>query len=188
MTSFRLSVLDINFAHPSLRRSVAKTSFITWLVLIAAMAICILSAYRAVRIEQSKLEKTKSIQHLQRTLEEKKVRSLPTKTPSLSSEQITAINQAIKQLNLPWSDLFDAVEDSVSPTIALLRIAPDTSKQLIRFQAETKDVDQMIAYIEKLKASKYFTGVRITRHEIYELDPNRPIRFQFEAGWAKDVN
>ena len=50
--------------------------------------------------------------------------------------------------------------------------------------AEARSSDAMIAYLEALKEQELFTGVALTRHEINELDPNKPIRFQLEAEWS----
>jgi hypothetical protein len=42
----------------------------------------------------------------------------------------------------------------------------------------------MIAYVEALKKQDLFADVVLTRHEINEQDPMRPIRFQIDAEWS----
>jgi hypothetical protein len=38
--------------------------------------------------------------------------------------------------------------------------------------------------VEELKKQELFSDVALTRHEINEQDPARPIRFQIEAEWT----
>jgi hypothetical protein len=42
----------------------------------------------------------------------------------------------------------------------------------------------MVAYVADLKQQESFSGVILTRHEINDQDPNRPLRFQLEATWV----
>jgi Tfp pilus assembly protein PilN len=97
--------------------------------------------------------------------------------------QAAAVNAAVLQLNLPWRALYDAVQAGTPANIALLALEPDARKSLLRITAEAKTSDDMIAYVEQLKKSEWFSGVLLSRHEINEQDPNRPIRFQLDAQW-----
>ncbi len=93
------------------------------------------------------------------------------------------INAAIQQLNLPWSDVFDAIEEATPASIALMSIEPDAKKQLLKGEAEALNSDDMIAYIEQLKKVALFSHVDLVKHEVNEQDQFRPIRFEFEAQW-----
>ena len=43
----------------------------------------------------------------------------------------------------------------------------------------------MIEYVAQLKQQELFgAGVQLLRHEINELDPGKPLRFQVEAHWS----
>ncbi|MGZ5819748.1 MAG: PilN domain-containing protein, partial [Burkholderiaceae bacterium] len=101
--------------------------------------------------------------------------------------QANAVNNAIQQLNLPWRDLFSAIESATPSTIALLAIEPDAKKHVLKATAEAKTSDDMIGYIEQLKKQGLFSNVLLAKHEINEQDPNKPIRFQLEAEWIEDA-
>jgi len=103
---------------------------------------------------------------------------------AIPEAQAKAVNSAILQLNLPWRDMQDAVGAATPPTVALLSLEPDPRKRLLKITAEARNSDDMIGYIELLKQQEFFTGAALARHEINELDANRPIRFQVEAQWA----
>ncbi len=42
----------------------------------------------------------------------------------------------------------------------------------------------MLAYITRLQAEEWFTGVVLMRHEVMQEDPNRPLRFQVSVQWG----
>jgi len=98
--------------------------------------------------------------------------------------QSKAINAAVLQLNLPWRDMQEAVGEATPASIALLALEPEPNKQVLKISAEAKNPDDMIAYIEQLKQQEFFVSAALVRHEINELDPNRPVRFQVEAQWS----
>jgi len=106
------------------------------------------------------------------------------KKTAITEAQAAAVNAAIAQLNLPWREVFDAIESATPKTIALLALQPDAKRNLVKGMAEAKTSDDMIGYIELLKKQEFFTAVLLTKHEVNEQDPNKPLRFQFEAQWT----
>jgi Tfp pilus assembly protein PilN len=105
--------------------------------------------------------------------------------PQVPQEQAAAVNAAVMQLNLPWRALRDAVQATTPKNVALLAIEPDARKQVLRITAEAKTSDDMIGYVEQMKALDSFAAVALTRHEINEQDPNHPVRFQLDAQWRQ---
>ena len=98
--------------------------------------------------------------------------------------QAAAVNRAILHLNLPWRELKDAVAAATPATVALLALEPDPKKHLLKLTAEAETSDDMIAYIQELKAQEFFSDVLLTRHEINAEGTHQPIRFQIEAQWV----
>lgn len=103
----------------------------------------------------------------------------------LSEPQIVAINSAIAQLNTPWPALLDGFERLAGADIALLQIEPDHRRRLVKGVAEAKDHQRMLGYLALLGSTAPFAGAMVTRQEVNEKDPNRPLRFMFEA-WLDD--
>jgi hypothetical protein len=110
--------------------------------------------------------------------------SAQAKLPPIPETQALATNAIILQLNLPWRDLHDAVAAATPEQIALVALEPDARRRSLRITAEAKEADGMIAYVEALKQQEIFQAVVLTRHEVTDSDPNRPVRFQLEAQWA----
>lgn len=177
--------MHIDFAPHSLRRVAARTQFLTWLIGIIGLTLCATAISTAFDLLQQQRTGQSHLQRLQSDLA-KRVAQKPTpKKVTIQEVQADAVNNAVAQLNLPWRDVLDAIENATPPTIALLALEPNAKKQLVKGVAEAKSSDGMIAYIEQLKQQAFFDIVVLTRHEINEQDPNKPIRFQFEAQWTE---
>ncbi|MDB5961370.1 MAG: hypothetical protein JWP59_2664 [Massilia sp.] len=102
----------------------------------------------------------------------------------IDAAQANAVNGAILQLNLPWPALRDAIGAATPAGVALLALEPDPRRQSLKITAETRDAESMIAYVEQLKRQQLFGDVVLLRHEINEVDPNRPVRFEIDAPWG----
>ncbi|ADE12057.1 conserved hypothetical protein [Sideroxydans lithotrophicus ES-1] len=98
--------------------------------------------------------------------------------------EIKVANQVIMQLSLPWSELFDALEEANSSNIALLGIEPDAGKRLVRLRGEAKNSAALFAYIRILQANKAMTSVYLKHQQVQEQNPEKPIRFTLDASWT----
>ena len=176
--------IRIDFAPRTLRYMIARTHWAAWVAGIVGALLCIAAGAMSAVLQQQRDELNGAVLHAKARLAQRTSnRPVPKKTV-ISEAQATSVNAAIAQLNLPWRDVFNAIEAATPPTIALLTVEPDARRQVLKGLAEAKNSDGMITYIEQLKQQAFFSAVVLTRHEINEHDPNKPIRFQFEAQWA----
>ena len=104
---------------------------------------------------------------------------------SISPAQAATINKAVRQLNLPWSDLLDALEGATSQNVALLEIHPEAATRRLLGVAEARSSDEMIRYVERLKSQHLFGAIVITSHQVNDQNPNKPMRFEFAATWKE---
>jgi Tfp pilus assembly protein PilN len=183
--------IDIDFAPATLQRVIRQTPPAGWLLLLGAIVLWSIVAITAVKLHHQKnlnaQHLAKVMQDAQKRLNAQKARNMAAAKVIIPEEQINAVNKAIEQLNLPWRDLFNALEAATPANIALLTIEPDAKKHVLKATAEAKNSDDMIAYIEQLKKQELFSNVLLTKHEINVQDPNRPIRFQLAAEWAEEM-
>jgi Tfp pilus assembly protein PilN len=176
--------LQIDFSPPSWQRTVQRTSGATWLLMGVALLLCAGAVVLGLRLAaQQRADQARLTTALTRAKAPVLVAVAAPVTP-ISQPQAAAVNSAVMQLNLPWRALHDAVGAATPARIAMLSLEPDARRRSIKITAEAKSSDAMFAYLEALKAQELFTGVALTRHEINELDPNKPIRFQLEAEWS----
>jgi hypothetical protein len=175
---------QMNFASPSLRRMIHCTSAPARALALAALALAPVVAVGfshyldALRRYETRLASQRVRQH-----------QVPVHKAVLRDQllpgQAAAINSAIMQLNLPWRGLHDAVQAATPPTVALLSLEPDPKKRVLRITAEAKGSEDMIGYVERMKAQDWFANVILTRHEIDDQDQNHPVRFQLDAQWRQ---
>jgi len=174
----------IDFAPPSLRRTLYHAPRGTWSLVIVALALAgplasVSAQYRGLQRAQAQ----RAAQTAQARA--RAVARAPVAAPArvVPPAQAGAVNAAAQQLNLPWRGLYDAVQAATPATIALLALEPDAKRNSVRITAEAKGSDDMIAYVEQLERIEWFSTVLLARHEINEQDKNRPIRFQIDAQW-----
>jgi Tfp pilus assembly protein PilN len=175
--------LRIDFAPASWQRSIARIHPLSWCVLILLIVFSIFILIKAEKLIIQQKEQREQLQNQQATLLQRVPAPPPAPRPVAPEPQIRAVNQAVLQLNLPWHDLLNALEEGTPNTIALLSIEPDVKKQMLKGVAEALDSDAMLDFITHLKKQTFFDQVNLSKHEINEQDPNKPLRFQFEARW-----
>lgn len=177
--------LQIDFAPNSARRAVARTAALAWLLAMVGVVGCVSGTLRVSSLMQQHRALDLDAQNVQAKLAERALRKPLLRKFDIPEAQAGAVNSAILQLNLPWRDVLDAVQSATPNSVALLALEPDAKKRLLKGVAEVKASDGMIAYIEQLKQQPFFDAVVLTRHETNEQDPNKPLRFQFEAYWSQ---
>lgn len=179
--------IAIDFAPRRLRRTLYQTRALTWLFVLVGLVMCIAAGLTTRTLLDQIDAQEAALRRVHAKLNERSDNKPVVTKVVISDAQASAVNAAIAQLNLPWRDVFDAMESATPKTIALLTLEPDAKRNLIKGMAEAKTSDDMIAYIEQLKKQDFFTSVLLTKHEINEQDPNKPLRFQFEAQWAGET-
>jgi Tfp pilus assembly protein PilN len=111
-------------------------------------------------------------------------RATVTAVDTVAAAEAAAVNAAIVRLNLPWPEVFDAVERATPDSVALLSLEPDARQDVIRVVAETGSTAEMLRYVERLKQQPFLAEVFLVRHEIDSQNSNLPLRFQVEAHWS----
>lgn len=174
--------LPIDFAPPSLARTIHRTGPLGWSLVALALLLCAAAGAAGwqmtarQRVQDTRLALVRA--HAPLPV------APSTPQPQVGEAQAAAVNAAVLQLNLPWRALHDAIAAATPDSIALLALEPDPRRRSMKITAEARTSDEMIAYVEQLKQQELFGAVALLHHEINELDPNRPIRFQLDAQWS----
>ncbi|HYD82015.1 MAG TPA: hypothetical protein VEC06_19605 [Paucimonas sp.] len=177
--------LDIDFAPRGGYMFPGRLHPAAWLAGAIALAAGAYAGSTLFDLARRHQELASEVRQARMQLSRQSMHRQPSPPAAVPEPQARTVNAAIAQLNLPWRDVFDAIEAATPATIALLSLEPDAAKQVVRGTAEAKNGDAMIAYIEELKKQPFFAFVVMTRHEVNLQDPNKPLRFQFEAQWSK---
>lgn len=99
-------------------------------------------------------------------------------------QEIRHANEVLRQLSLPWQNLFQAVESSASREVTLLGMEPDAEKRIVRISCEARNIAAMLRYIKRLEQRREFGSIYLQSHQIQDQDPEKPVRFSLFATWG----
>lgn len=99
-------------------------------------------------------------------------------------EQIKRANDVLAQMNIPWGDLFAAVESAQDPTVSLLAVSPDIRTRTVQIAGQGRDLPAVLAYMERLQATK-LQDVVLATHEAKVREPGQPVEFTVLARWME---
>lgn len=177
------NAMHIDFAPRSLRRTLFHTHPALLALAGAGLLLCAGAAFGGWKLVGQQREREQQLRHIQQRAAAMSARPVEVARVVIPEAQAAFVNGAIMQLNLPWRELQDAVAAATPRNVALVSMEPDPRKQVLKITAETKTSDDMVAYVAELKQQETFSGVVLTRHDINDQDPLRPLRFQLEATW-----
>lgn len=177
--------VHIDFAPRSLRRTLLRTPPRSAGFLFAVACLCFTTVMTWSRYQEDQAE----LEALQAALAARTQAARPPPVAAapkvaVSEAQARAVNAAVMQLNLPWRELHEAVRAATPDSVALLALEPDAKLRTLRITAEARTSDDMLAYVARMQEQRWFGTVLLSRHEIAEQDPNRPLRFQLIAQWG----
>lgn len=171
---FRSSLAEVLLGH--------TTSSAQRVAAISAAGLCLAALVHAgweAALVQHELDEVSDVLAQRKAATQSKER--PTRVPSLSPQQVQALNLTIGHLNTPWSDVFDALEEQARSDVALLSIEPDAGRRSVRIEAEGRTLQELLRYSARLGTSPRFGSIELTKHEFNDRDPARPVRLTINA-------
>lgn len=175
-----LRTLQLDFQRPSGDRRAWGTVLLVIGALLGGWAWL---EYDAARDEltrwEDKLSDTRRL--ARRSLPSFAVEDAPSATVA---QELKDANLILDRLALPWDGLFADIEASVVPDVALLGIQPDARGHLVTLEGEARDLKALLTFLARLEAAPGLVDAHLTRHEIRQNDPNRPLAFTLQARWT----
>jgi hypothetical protein len=99
-------------------------------------------------------------------------------------ERVVKANRVIRQLSIPWEDIFGSIEAANNPDVALLSLDSDPTSAQVRAAVEARNTRGMLDYLDRLRLDGRVAPAILQSHQIMTEDPNRPVRFTFTASWT----
>lgn len=100
-----------------------------------------------------------------------------------TQQELKQVDDILRQLNLPWEALFDALELAASEQIGLLSLQPSISGQTIRITGEARDLTALVEYVQALELEPVLKNVHLASYKTRQDHPRRPIVFSIIATW-----
>lgn len=97
--------------------------------------------------------------------------------------QLKEAEAVIKQLNLPWPNLFKMLETTREPGIDLLELTPNTQTGDVLIIGKTENLKSVFDYMERLKKSQVFSKIDLNSHEKTLQNGIQVLRFTIVAKW-----
>jgi hypothetical protein len=100
-------------------------------------------------------------------------------------DQIKKANAVLQQMNIPWGELFAAIESAENGNVALLAVQPDARSHSVLIGGEARDLPAALAYMERLERTRRLRDVVLLTHEVKTKDPGQPVAFTLNAVWQE---
>ena len=177
-----LRAIQLDFLQPTGRPSRAGP----WLLIAGTFAAVAAISYEG----HLKRETAAREEHLA-TLQAIASRSLPSitargaDTPEVR-EQVKKANAVLELMNVPWGELFAAIESAETGDVALLAVQPDARKRSVLIGGDARSLSAVFAYMERLERSKRLRGVVLLSHEVKSKEPGQPVAFTLSAAWQEE--
>jgi Tfp pilus assembly protein PilN len=119
-------------------------------------------------------------------LQQRQIRSvagaLQSRVPA--SDKNSTIEQSMAQLSLPWNEVLGEIERRTGSSIALLNIEAQGVSRKLRLTGETKSMDEVAAYLKRLRGSTLISSANLVHHEQRQAGSVNLLRFVVEASWS----
>jgi hypothetical protein len=174
---------SIDFAPRSFARTFGEARLASKLLGVVGLALCVAGGWTA-RQDLGRLDAVaRDVGRAERQLDTRPAARGRASEVVISEGQAAAVNAAVKQLNLPWRDVLEAVEAGTPKTLGLLTLEPDAKRNIVKIGGEGTSSIDMIGYVERLKLQPFLTSAFVTKHLTDEKGGGRPLQFEIEASW-----
>jgi hypothetical protein len=177
----RIPRVELDFLHAGGRPSRLGS----WLLIagLAAGALAVLEQRHLgsqLQAREAQLEEIRSMSRRTRPAIEMRESDSPA-----VREQIKKANAVLAQMNVPWGELFAAIESADEGGVALLQVQPDARSRTVLMGGSARDLPAVLAYMTRLEATARLKDVVLMSHEIKLKEPGTPVTFQLLARWVE---
>lgn len=109
-------------------------------------------------------------------------------TPRQSASTATPVDAGsgiLKHLSTPWPDLLAELETTASLPVAILALDAEAKSRRLRLTAEAKTMDDVLAFVERLRQSKRLDEVLLLHQEERKVGAVSVIAFTVQAAWPE---
>lgn len=174
-----MSRLHIDFAPP--RPHLAPWVFVAVVVLLGWAAALF---FRHQALSQSLAETRAQIGRINAAAAAARDEVVVAPEPAVAPERATAINAAIRGLNVPWIDLLAALEKARPPSVALLQLEPKANRATLHIVAEGDSAEELLGYAEALTHLPPFRRYTPIRQEEVVAGGRSRLQLSFEVEWT----
>jgi Tfp pilus assembly protein PilN len=171
-----MSRLDIDFAAGSRR----GTGLVSLALLLAGAAALTLTTLELDELDQQTVVAEAKLKNLTRGMA-----SAAATKPGGSTKDAagSAAGEVLAQLRAPWPELLEQLEGLADLPVAVLDFDAQARGRSLRLAGEAKSMDEVLAFVEKLRQSKRLDDVFLQGHEARKVGAADVIAFTVQATW-----
>jgi hypothetical protein len=94
-----------------------------------------------------------------------------------------AAGEVLARLRTPWPELLEHMEALADQPVAVLDLSAEARGRTLRLAGEAKTLDDMLAFVEKLRQSRRLDEVYLQAHEPRKVGAVEVIAFTVQATW-----
>jgi hypothetical protein len=174
-----MSALAINFVAPARRRM-----SLFGLTLLAAGGACLVLVTLDLEQREQQLASSEArLKSLTRGLALRGQTSAPTLSNTAKTSAAGPAAKILPRLQAPWHELLGELESAADGPIALLGVDADARSRNLRLAGEAKSIDEVLAFVERLRASHRLDDVYLLSHEPRTIGAATVIAFTVSALW-----
>lgn len=176
-----LRAIQLDFLHPAGRGSRLGP----WLLLAGALAALAAVSYQR-QLGREVVAREAQLSEL-RGMASRSAPALSTQesdTPEVR-DQIKKANVVLQQMNVPWGELFAAIESAENGNVALLAVQPDARSRSVLVGGEARNLPAALAYLARLERTGRLRDVVLMSHELKTKEPGQPVAFTLSAAWQE---
>jgi len=155
---------------------------VTVCILAVAVLALMIFQYRQLS-EQSQVVETE-LRKVERKINSRTI-EVGSKDARTLAREIKEANKVLKMLGLRWDGIFGAVAAAHQKGVALLALAPEPDKRIVKISAEAKNFSVMLDYVKRLEEQPALGEVYLQSHNLQKRDPQKPVRFVVMADWLE---
>lgn len=95
----------------------------------------------------------------------------------------SAAGDVLAQLRAPWPELLEQLDGLVDLPVAVLDFDAQARGRTLRLAGEAKTMDEVLAFVERLRKSKRLDDVYLLGHEARKVGAAEVIAFTVQATW-----
>lgn len=176
----RTTHLSLEFA-PGAKRS-ARVASAVLVTAVLALVVCALQLGQLLAESRRQADHLAALQARREALRPGAPRTAPPAPADAARARV--VRQVASHLMTPWADLLESLETAPNQAVALLSVEPSVDKQSLRLTAESRDAQDMLAYLAALQRDPRMSAVVLVSHQVQLQAPGTPVRFQIQATWG----
>jgi hypothetical protein len=101
-----------------------------------------------------------------------------------SPEEMEKARKVIRDVSLPWGDMFAALESVPNDGVGVLEFIPDAEKKTLTLRGEAASLPAILTFMAELERTELFHDVTLEKHDIKQDAANQVVAFVLAAQWG----